>query len=304
MTTVSICFFLVHTFVFGLSEATSFHQSDGNTLLAEGKKPVEVTVNIQINKIYGINTVDETYIVDGYLVASWRSPDIKASGEAVTETIIYENDMADEKTGNEIWVPAFEFINVVEKRNTANRRIIISEKGTVTYNERFNAIFSILTNLRIFPFDTQTFTIRMEAFSYSNEELVFLKGASDQDFFTGEISDEWEIIDKKIYVSLQEYSHLTEDGSPTVFSRFNQEILAKRKIQYYLLQFIFPLSLIVIISWSVFWIPGLSDQLSINSTLMLTVVAFNYSASNILPRLSYSTFLESLITLGYFEHFY
>lgn len=263
---------------------------------------IKVVVKIQINKIYGINTADKTYIVDGYLVASWK--DVSKKDTLVSrEDLIYENDFADEKIGRDIWIPAFEFVNVVGNREIGNKQIIISESGQVTYNERFNAVFTAPMDFKTFPFDTQNFLIQLEAFSYDEEKLVFLKGPNQHDFFSEGMADEWDIQEKKTYISSKDYSHLSENGEAVFFSRYNQEITAKRKIRYYLWQMIIPLFLIIAISWSVFWIPSLSDQLATNFTLMLTVVAFNFNTSSMLPNLPYSTFIESLVTLGYLSIF-
>lgn len=34
--------------------------------------PLEVAVSIHLNKIYDINSVNQTYMIDGYLVLSWH----------------------------------------------------------------------------------------------------------------------------------------------------------------------------------------------------------------------------------------
>ena len=67
-------------------------QKEKNHTYITNKKPVEITVDIQINKIYGINTIDETYIVDGYLISYWKSPEEKILKNMISEKIIYEND--------------------------------------------------------------------------------------------------------------------------------------------------------------------------------------------------------------------
>ena len=270
--------------------------------LVDSDQPVKITPRIQINKIYGINTLNETYIIDGYFVASWIDKR-NIYKKHTYENSIYENQIADEKIGKEIWVPAFEFINVVGNRNIVNKQIIVEPDGKITYNERFNAVFTTVMNFKNFAFDRQCFSIQLEAFSYDNTALVFLEDTENITTLDDEMPEEWLVTEKKEYVNLKEYSHLSNDGSPTLFSRYNIEINAKRKIRHYLGQFIFPLFLIITISWSVFWMSNLSDQLATNFTLMLTVVAFNFHTSSILPNLPYSTFIESLITLGYFSIF-
>ncbi|WP_303278190.1 hypothetical protein [Flavivirga aquimarina] len=280
----------------------SAKKQDGETHYGDSIQPVKITPKIQINKIYGINTLNETYTIDGYFVASWFD-ERNIVKKKNSNKIIYENQVADEKIGKEIWVPAFEFINVVGKRNTVNKQLIIRPDGNVTYNERFNAVFTTSMDFKKFPFDRQCFSIQLEAFSYDDKSLVFERSNDAIISINKEMPEEWLIYNERKYVSKKEYSHLSTDGRPVEFSRYNIEINAKRKIRYYLWQFIFPLFLIISISWSVFWIPDLSDQLATNFTLMLTVVAFNFHTSNILPNLPYSTFIESLITIGYLSIF-
>ncbi len=261
--------------------------------------PVNIFTKIEINKIYGINTLDETYIIDGYLTAIWYDAKNQLLLKSDKDVIIYENQIADDKVGNEVWVPAFEFINVVSSRDIGNKQIIIEEAGKTTYNERFNAVFTTNMDFKKFPFDNQCFSIQLEAFSYDTRSIVFSNENSDEESLEQQMSEEWEVTESRIYINSQEYSHLSRDGAPITFSRYTQEIYAERKIRYYLWQFILPLFLITGISWSVFWISGLSDQLATSFTLMLTVVAFNFSTSSMLPTLPYSTFIESMITLGY-----
>ncbi|QKX06934.1 gamma-aminobutyric-acid receptor subunit beta [Aquimarina sp. TRL1] len=263
------------------------------------KTPVAMDVKIQVNKIYGINTVDETYSVDGYFVASWYND---AFDKAAQDIRIYENNNADEIIGKLIWIPAFEFINVIGNRNVSNKQIIIHPNGKITYNERFNAVFTTEMNFRKFPFDSQKFVVQLEGFSYDTNTLFFSEVTPELYYTQGEITEEWKITDKKAFISAHKYSHLNEKD-PISFSRYNIEITATRSVVYYFWQFIFPLFLIISISWSVFWIKSMSDQLATSFTLMLTLVAFNFNASSILPNLPYRTFIESLITLGYLSIF-
>lgn len=277
-----------------------------DTINHQKEKPYEIKIQINVNKIYGINTMDETYIIDGYLVAIWNDQrNMIFYSETDEKSNIYENQRADEFiTSTAIHVPAFELINVVGERNTANKQIIIGQNGMTIYNERFNAVFESPMDFRRFPFDNQCFSIQLEAFSYDNSKLIFIDDSNPFDTLDRKMSEEWKISRDSSYVSEKKYLHLTdEEGNPQVFSRYNKEIYANRRARYYILQFILPLFLIIGISWSVFWMSSLADQLSTNFTLMLTVVAFNFSTSNILPRLPYSTFIESLITLGYFSIF-
>jgi cadmium resistance protein CadD (predicted permease) len=65
-------------------------------------------------------------------------------------------------------------------------------------------------------------------------------------------------------------------------------------VQNYILKVIFPLVLIVMMSWCVFWTdPANSNtQFSIAVTSMLTLIAYRFTVDNQLPRLPYMTRLD------------
>ena len=87
---------------------------------------------------------------------------------------IYENERATEVLKTEVWAPIFEIINDQGGRQTPNVRIEIFEDNKVTYRERFFGTFSSNMNFKNFPYDSQTFVIAIEAYSYSAGELIFI----------------------------------------------------------------------------------------------------------------------------------
>ncbi|SHE60838.1 gamma-aminobutyric-acid receptor subunit beta [Vibrio gazogenes] len=260
-----------------------------------------VDTSISINKIYGVNTVDQTYKVDGYLVTSWDEPDQTyrpASGERV-----YENHHADQLISDGLWVPAFEFINIIGQRQTANRRVVISADGRVTYNERFQGLFTTTMDFRQFPFDHQTFVLMMEPFSYEQQQLVFGSARINVEALENQALSEWQMQGKpQARVSRSDYTHL-QSGMLSHFSRLTISIQALRKPDYYLWRFILPLSLILVASWAVFWIEGFSERLMTSFTMMLTVVAYTFYTSSLLPRLPYTTLIERMVIMGYVSIF-
>ena len=58
-----------------------------------------------------------------------------------------------------------------------------------------------------------------------------------------------------------------------------------------------PLVLIVMMSWSIFWIDPahFGAQVGMSSTSMLTLIAFQFAMSNMLPPLSYFTDLDKFV---------
>jgi gamma-aminobutyric acid receptor subunit beta len=65
-------------------------------------------------------------------------------------------------------------------------------------------------------------------------------------------------------------------------------------VQNYILKVIFPLVLIVMMSWAVFWIDPVnaSSEINIAITSMLTLIAYRFTVDTQLPRLPYMTRLD------------
>jgi hypothetical protein len=259
--------------------------------------PVEITAHLHINKIYNINTVNETFQIDGYLEYSWFDERVKLIDDFLAGPLIYENDKANELIDAKIWFPAFELINIQGESEIPNRSLSIHQNGRVIYEERFFGTFSNPMNFRNFPFDSQNFNIQIEAFSYDNSQLIFINPDMFLDSSNDSFSEKWDIL--KMAPTINEQVYPEDNAEDIVFSRVVFEIDAKRKTGYYLWQVLFPLFIIIMASFTIFWIKDFGTQIGIGFTLMLTVVAFNFYSASILPKLPYQTFIEVIIIVGY-----
>ena len=58
-----------------------------------------------------------------------------------------------------------------------------------------------------------------------------------------------------------------------------------------------PIALIVVMSWSVFWIAPkeFGTQMGLSATSVLTMIAFIFATTSLLPRLGYFTMLDRYI---------
>ena len=83
------------------------------------------------------------------------------------------------------------------------------------------------------------------------------------------------------------------------FNTFDARLVIKRKSGFYVWKVIVPLSLVVMMSWSVFWIDAknIAAQLTVSVTAILTLIAFQFSVSQMLPAVPYLTTLDKF-TLG------
>lgn len=281
----------------------SFSMRQKNDARAPENGPIEVTVTLRINKIYNINSVNETYQIDGYLIYSWVDERAKFNAkDSLANSIIYENATSREYIKKNVWIPSFELINVQGSGETPNTRIEVYSDGTIELEERFFDTFSSDMDYTKFPFDSQKYKVEIEAFSYGKGNIIFKNPQlfldDDHQEYLGE---DWTFVDSNTNVSIKNYRYMDADvnSEKNHYSRVSFEVNAKRLSGYYEWQVLFPLLIIILASFAIFWIEEFSTQIGVGFTLMLTVVAFNFYSASILPKLSYNTFIEYVIIVGY-----
>lgn len=278
-------------------------------------RPVQIDAAIELYKVYDINTVDETYKVDGYFSYFWKDERMAFDTSLITaKEIIYTNDRVDNLIENDLWFPEMEFINTLGARELDNKAISIDYMGNISYTERFQATFKEELEYRRFPFDRQTLKIEIEPFIHDVHHVVI----RSLDFTpamggTKIETDNWTILNTytekssiKSYVEKRDTIglHLNHDEHSLhelvqKYSHVECVLDVKRMPGYFLWQLMFPLGIIIAASVVILWIEDFSTQLDIGFTLMLTVVAFNFFAETLLPQLPYNTYIEVLIMLGY-----
>lgn len=259
-----------------------------------GEKPVKVLLTVMFNKIVSINEVDETYTLDGYLEAKWHDPN-----HTVKDRHMFVGPQAEEAL-TKIWWPYFELINTVGSREVQNRRFTLdpydpeAAQGNATYFERFRASLRSNMDFHRYPFDSQYFTVVIESFGYTKDDLEFTYSEEQLCKSKLEPHPEWDHLGiMKPEVEEQSDSYM----------RIILGIKAERKPEYFYFQFFLPLLLIVASAWIVFWLRDFSEQITIAFTLMLTLVAFTFFTSTLLPRLPYNTFIELSVLSGYLSIF-
>ena len=173
----------------------------------------------------------------------------------------------------------------------------VDTDGTVVYRQRFVGSFTQPLHLNSFPFDEQTFRVRLSAVRYTPDEVKFVPEQSWIDAGIPQAAGmsesvtlpDWTV--RKWGVKTFVYA-LAPDlkNAGYVF-----EFTASRNVEHYILKVILPLILIVMMSWAVFWIdPATSNsQISIAVTSMLTLTAYRFAVDSQLPRLPYMTRLDA-----------
>jgi hypothetical protein len=251
-------------------------------------KPVEVSVGLFFLNLVSLDEVVQSFSFTGYLYAEWND-----------YRLVMPDGAPPQRFGpGQIWMPYLEFDNATSPRNSTSASLIASADGTVHYSEAFTATLSSNLNLRPFPFDTQELNVVIHPF-VSRARTVTLKTNPAR---TG--------ISAQPYSPLPLWSlgELSYDTAPHVimlggepFSTLEFRVKIRRHAEFYIWKIFLPLFLMVVISWTVLWIPpaDLNNQLLISVTTILTLIAFSFTISPVLPRVPHLTFYDAYFLLCY-----
>jgi len=180
----------------------------------------------------------------------------------------------------------------------------IRPDGSMTYVEEINTVAEVPMTLRRFPFDNQGFEAIFEVLGFDKSEVV-LEADSDT---TGTAEhrvgiSQWRLLG--IDSSTREYDPVYADGRIGALSAYVVTFNLKRRPGFMLRVVVIPLALLVVLSWSVFWMDreSLGDRMDISFIGILTIVAYQIMVSGILPRISYFTLMSAFLYISFLTMF-
>jgi hypothetical protein len=244
-----------------------------------GGPPTEVTISIYLFDINSINDVTKRFSLDLFVNVLWTDPRLalpKSARAGKNRAIPLD----------QIWGPRALVVNDRGLAPQLPRVADVDDDGNVNYRQRLSGELAADLKLRDFPFDAQRLPIDVVSYPYSPEEVIF-STASD---FSGDVesftAEGWRfrILDPITGV-------FTVPDKGVVRPRLTFYLHAQRDAPYYLLTMFLPMSLIVFMSWTVFWLQPdiIPPRIAISTASIFSLIAFGFSVRMSLPRVSYLT---------------
>jgi Neurotransmitter-gated ion-channel ligand binding domain/Neurotransmitter-gated ion-channel transmembrane region len=264
-----------------LLTAPAFGQSTESLKSRPGSQgePAIVQTGIFLVDVREIDGARQTFSADVFLRLRWKDPRLASSeGLRVLQA-------------NNAWNPNLQIVNRVQVQTTLPEVLEVDKDGNVTYRQRFIGQFSCSLDLRAFPFDRQAFPIVFVAVGFSPADVKFVKDNETAMSRKLSITDwnvaSWDAGEHPYQVAL----------SSRALAGYRFEFHATRYFYFFLVQIIIPMTLILGMSWIVFWLdpnqPG--PRISISITSMLTIVAYRLLLGNFIPRLSFLTRMDYFV---------
>lgn len=249
-------------------------------------KPVKVTIAFYVVDIENINDVEQNFNVDFFAGVRWHDPRLVNKDLPDGETCQYHLD--------DIWSPQLTILNQRAITTDLRQMMIVNNKGMVRYLQRVHGTLRIPMDLQYFPFDKQKIPIQILSLQHPKEH-VMLAVDENRIGIAPEFSvPNWVIND--LQYDVREYTAKSVHANhpiavlPIVEFYFH----AERHLHYYFWKVIVPTLFIVLMSWALFWIKPIriETRAGLAATTILTLIAFLFSLSSILPRVSYLTIMD------------
>lgn len=238
-----------------------------------------VTLGLYLFDIDEIDDVHQRFSLDLFMAVAWHDPRLALPED---ERIGQNRALGLDK----IWTPRG---MVVNDRGLSTQLPLIGhvdDLGNVVYRQRLSGELAVVLELEDFPFDTQLLPIDFISYLYSPDEVHLVVNTDISADAASFSAAGW-----RLRILEPTYGELSVPAAGVVRARMTYNIEAQRNTQFYLLTMFLPMSLIVFMSWTVFWLQPdiVPARIGISTASIFSLLALGFSIRLSLPAVSYMT---------------
>jgi hypothetical protein len=251
-------------------------------------EPTEVRVGIYVIDVDEIDSAQQSFAASVYYEVRWNNPFLRHKGPSPMLRQI-----------GEIWNPRVTIISEQMAWRAFPESVEIQPDGEAVYRQKVWGRFSQPLELRNFPLDRQILSIHIVAAGLSEEHVKMVSLARDGRESSG-IAPSFSLPDFDVLSWKAEPAAYYPRAEGPGVAGFRMQIEVGRRTHYFILKVIIPLCLIVIMSWLPRWIDPEQTgvNVGISTTAFLTLVAYLFAITVLLPRVSYITRMDRFILLS------
>jgi len=255
--------------------------------------PLLVEIRLRITELNQLDELTSSFRFEGFGEFRLCDPrsafDAKAAGR---ETLRFSG--ADVEAP--VWNIRLHVVNGIGALEVTQRLVEIDANGNIRVFGYFSSSVGADFDLREFPFDRHELEIYLESFSHDRESVEL--SIQDDDLT---VSEDLRLAEWRIERVRARVENAERPYARPSFSRVVVSLDVAREWGFYLFKLWFPLSLIVALSWSVFWMSdeSLVNRVRVASTAFLTVVAYQFAIAGSLPKVAYLTLMDRLMIMSF-----
>jgi hypothetical protein len=254
---------------------------DHTTVSTSPGNPETVFVTVGILDVDAISSAAQSFTVNIFVQFRWYDPALAHAGPGKLRMNL-----------TEINAPRFLLVNRQRTWSTLLNVVDISPAGEAVYRMRLWGDFSQPLRLHDFPFDTHEFSIPVIALGFDGTPVALEPDPDTASFIASNLSvADWRVSEWSGKADQIELVRGEVDKGYVFTFR------AERIYNHYVIKFIVPLILIVMMSWIVFWIDPKESgsQLSVAVTAALTLIAYHIALAGKLPDIPYLTRMDMFL---------
>ena len=261
-------------------------------------RPVVVRTSFVLHDINDIDDETETFEFAGVLTLRWHDPRLAFDP---VEANVREKVYTGNYQFNEIspgWYPQVVLVNESGFYQSNGVSLRVEPDGTATLVQTLNATAEVDLVLRRFPFDTQRLYVVFEVLGFDNNEVRLETEPGIAILDEGIEIPQWSIMGAtaSIHDRIAPYA-----GATGITPALVTIIDVERRSFHVVRLVVFPLIVIVLLSFAVFWMDRstLGDRIAVSFIGILTAVSYLFLISGIVPNIAYFTLIHGFTNVSF-----
>uniref|UniRef100_A0A4W5JUT8 Gamma-aminobutyric acid type A receptor subunit gamma3 n=1 Tax=Hucho hucho TaxID=62062 RepID=A0A4W5JUT8_9TELE len=256
-----------------------------------GVKPTLIDVDIYVNSIGPVSSIDMEYEIDIIFAQTWI--DSRLQYNSTMKILTLNSNMV-----GMIWVPDTIFRNSKNADShwitMPNQLLRIWNDGKILYTLRLTINAECQLQLHNFPMDEHSCPLVFSSYGYPKDEMIYRWKRNSI-----ETSDQkyWRLYQFD-FMGLRNTTDVlkTTAGDYVVMTVYFD---LSRRMGYFTIQTYIPCILTVVLSWVSFWInsDAAPARTALGITTVLTMTTLSTVARTSLPRVSYVTAMDLFVTV-------
>lgn len=291
-------FLLVYILIF--TSTIHLSSAEGNQYiynLPPGNSPTEVEIFFFLNDINYINEQDETFDINGTLELTWFDQrQAFDTLEAGANYKLYQGSFQFLEI-YQGWWPQLVASNSLGTIPLQDVSLRINYDGTMVMIQEVAATLKSSMDLHKYPFDQQKLEIILQPLSFVESELKLISDEDMMDMPRHHLNiASWDLL----HIGVEERIELDKKAN-RAYSQVVISLDTKRKPGYTTWLVFIPLTFIIFLSTSIYWMDAesLGNRMDISFIGLLTIVAYQAMVESGLPKIDYFTLINGFVYISY-----
>jgi hypothetical protein len=261
--------------------------------------PVIVHAGFRLDDINDIDDVSETVAFTGVLTLEWTDPRLAFEAGPDGDELVFQGNYQFNEL-SPAWYPQVVLVNEFDLFEQNGVVLRVEQDGRATLVQTIMARVETKMDMRWFPLDEQRLEVVFAVLGFGPEEVLLEttpRKATPQQIDRIALP-QWRFTGADLSVQDRSQMH---PGRPGAAAALVVVLEVSRDSVYVRRLVTFPLAVIVLLSFSVFWMDrsSLGDRISVSFIGILTAVTYQLVMWDVLPHISYFTLIHGFLSLSF-----